>query len=328
MPTTPKILVQTIPSVTGVTSITVTESYNSAMSQAVIECFDTSLSLGDSIGFNIGFSGDSGKIFQGFVRNIDVELTAAQNRITCEDELAKATDFFMASDDPESPFTRSNIDTADLIEALLNEAQITSFVDDTSLSVTWGTTGTLEFNLITAWQASKSIIDALAWHLFANRNGVVHLTEDKPYKVGNPPIDFTWNLTTDNILQINYSRSTHNLRNKVVVYGREGVTASASASSPFLPAGFFKTSVLASQLFDTNSLAQTVADINLTLLNRLTESLTMVVEGDFQIEPRKWVTLTVVDSDISMDVTGDWFIFQVEHRIDQAGYVCNVTLTR
>ena len=54
----------------------------------------------------------------------------------------------------------------------------------------------------------------------------------------------------------------------------------------------------------------------------------MKVEGDVQIEPRKWVTITVVDSDISMDITGDWFIFQVEHRVDQSGYVCNVTLTR
>ena len=27
-------------------------------------------------------------------------------------------------------------------------------------------------------------------------------------------------------------------------------------------------------------------------------------------------------------VTGDWFIYQVEHRMDQSGYLCNVTLMR
>ncbi len=324
----PKSIVHTIPSVTGVTGITVIEAFNSAMSQAVIECFDTSLSLGDSITFNMGFSGDSGKVFTGHVRTIDTELIGAQNRIVCEDELAKASDFFMVSADPNLPFDRSNIDTADLIEDILNEAQITSFQDDTTTSVTWGTKGSVSFNLATAWQSAKTIIDALAWHLYADRNGTVHLTELKPYAEGGESIDFTWNLTTDNIMNINYTTSTEKLRNRVVVYGREGVTATASASSGFLPAGFFKTAVLASQLFDTNSFAQNVANVNLTLFNRLTEGLTMTVEGDFSIEPRKWATVTVVDSDISMSITGDWFIYQVEHRIDQSGYLCNVTLTR
>lgn len=328
MPSTPKILLQTIPNVTGVTAITVTEAFNSATSQAIIECFDTSLSLGDAIGFNMGFSGDSGKIFQGYVRLIETELVGAKNRIVCEDELAKASDFFMASSDPQAPFTRKNIDTGDLIKDILAEAQITDFQDDSSLSVTWGTEGEVVFNLVTSWQAAKSIIDALAWHLFADRSGTVHLSEAKPYDDNSPAISFTWNISTNNILQINHSRSTERLRNRIVVYGREGVTATASAVSPFLPSGFFKTAVLASQLFDTNSLAQTVADANLPLFNRLTESLTLIVEGDFQIEPRKWVAVTVVDAPISMDVTGNWFIYQVEHRIDSNGYMCNVTLTR
>ena len=328
MPSAPKTIEHTIPSVTGVLSITVLEAYNAAMSQTIIECFDTSLSLGDSIGFNIGFTGDTSKIFQGFVRNLEPELVSAKNRIICEDELSKASDFFIAASDPTLPFTRSNIDTSDLVEDLLNLAQITSYQDDTSLSVTWGTVGEVTFNLATSWQAVKTIIDALAWHLHADRTGTVHLSEIKPYSIGGETIDFVWNLTTDNITNINYHRSTEKLRNRVVVYGREGVIATASTSSPHLPSGFFKTAVLASQLFDTNSFAQNVADTNLTLFNRLTESLTLTVEGDADIEPRKWATVTVVEPDISMNVTGNWFIFQVEHRIDQSGYLCNVTLTR
>jgi hypothetical protein len=302
MPAAPKTITHTISGVTGVISISVIEAYNSAMSQAIIECYDTSLSLGDSIGFNIGYTGDTAKIFQGYVRNIETELTSATNRIICEDELSKASDYFMASSDPSTPFTRSNIDTADLVEDILNEAQITSFQDDTSLSVTWGTAG-------------------------EDRSGTVHLSEIKPYAEGGESIDFTWNLTTDNIMNVNYHRSTEKLRNRVVVYGRDGVSASASLASAHLPAGFFKTAVLASQLFDTNSFAQTVADANLELFNRLTESLTMTVEGDADI-PRKWATVTVVDSDISMNITGNWFIFQAEHRIDSSGYLCNLTLTR
>ena len=155
MPSAPKILSHTIPNVTSVISIRVIEAFNSTMSQAIIEAYDTSLTLGDSIGFNMGFSGDNGKIFQGYVRNIDTSLPDAINRITCEDELAKATDFFMASDDPQSPFSRSNIKTEDLVEDILNEAQITSFSSSVPLEVIWGTTGEVEFNLVTAWAAAS-----------------------------------------------------------------------------------------------------------------------------------------------------------------------------
>lgn len=328
MPATPEILTHSVPNVTGVTAISVTEAYNSAMAQATIYCYDTTLSLGDSIGFNMGFSGDSGKIFQGYVRSIESGLPEAENIIICEDELAKASDYFMAANRPENPFSRSNIDTADLIEDILNEAQITSFSDDTALSVTWGTKGSIDFNLTTAWQACNTIINALAWHLYADRNGTVHLTEDKPYDDNSPAASFTWNLTTSNILRINSSRSTNNLRNRVVVYGKEGVTAIASTSSPYLPGGFYKTAVLASQIFDNTGLAQTAADANLELFNRLTEGLTLEVEGDYQIQPRKWVTVTIVDADISMNITGDWFIYQVDHNLSESGYTCNVTLTR
>ncbi len=328
MPSAPKILAHTIPNVTSVTSIRVIEAFNSTMSQAVIECFDTSLSLGDSIGFNIGFAGNSGKIFQGYVRNIDTSLPDAINRITCEDELAKATDFFMASDDPESPFSRSNIKTEDLVEDILNEAQITSFSSSVPLEVIWGTTGEVEFNLVTAWAAASSIIGALAWHLFADRNGNVQLIDRPPYIIGGDSADFTWNLSSANILSLSHTRSTENLRNRVVVYGKDNITGVASASSSFLPAGFFKTAVIATQVIDSQTQADLAASLNLTLMNRLTEGLQLQVEGDFQIAPRKIASVTVSDTDISLSITGLWFIYQVEHILDGSGYTCNVTLVK
>jgi len=328
MATAPKILSHSVPSVTGLTGITVTEAYNSTMSQAIIETYDTSLGLGDSIGFDMGFSGDSGKIFQGYVRQIDVGLPDAKNRIICEDELAKATDFFMAADDPQNPFQRSNIETEDLVEDILNEAQITSFVAVPPLSVTWGTKGTIEFNLTTAYQAAETIVGALAWHLFADRTGTVRLVDRPPFIVGGDTADFTWNLASEKILALSHSRSTDNLRNRVVVYGKENITAVDSAASPFLPAGFFKTAVIATQAIDSQAQANEAASANLELMNRLTESLQLEVEGDFQIEPRKIADIVVTDTDISLAISGLWFIYQVEHRLDQSGYRCNVTLVK
>ncbi len=328
MPTAPKILSHSVPSVTGLTGITVTEAYNSTMSQAIIETYDTSLDLGDAIGFNLGFDGDSGKIFQGYVRQIDAGLPEARNRIICEDELAKATDYFMAADDPQNPFQRSNIQTEDLVEDVLNEAQITSFSATPPLSITWGTKGTIEFNLVTAFQAADTIVGALAWHLYADRSGTVNLVYRPPYVVGGDTADFTWNLASEKIITLGHTRSTDNLRNRVVVYGKENITAVDSAVSSYLPAGFYKTAVIATQAIDSQSQADETARVNLELMNRLTESLQLEVEGNYQIEPRKFANVVVNDAAISLAVSGLWFIYQVEHRLDQSGYRCSVTLVK
>lgn len=325
---TPRILTHSIPNITGLISVTVTEAYNSTMSQAIIECYDTSLSLGDGISFNLGYSGDSGKIFTGYVRNLDISLPTATNRIVCEDELAKATDFFITSDDPQEPLSYSNMDTEDIVEDILLQAQITDFSSNVPLSVTWGTKGELEFNLVTAWQAADTLVGALAWHLYANRNGGVNLINRPPYFVGGDTATFTWNLASEDILVLSHTRSTNNLRNRVVVYGVEGTTAVASAVSPYLPGGFYKTAVIATQAIDSQDQANKTADNNLELMNRLTESLTIQVEGDYTIQPRLFATVTVEDTDIGMDVSGLWFIYQVEHRLDRSGYICNVTLVK
>lgn len=323
----PKVLTHTVPNVTGLVSISVTEAFNSTMSQAVIECYDTSLDLGDSISFNMGFSGDSGKIFTGYVRNIDVGLPQATNRIVCEDELSKATDYFIAADDPQKPLSYSNMETEDIVEAILNEAQITSFNSNVPLSVTWGTKGELEFNLVTAWQAADTLVGALAWHLYADRNGTVQLVYRPPYDDGDSA-DFTWNVASEDIMTISHTRSTDNLRNRIVVYGKENIVGIASAVSPYLPGGFYKTAVIATQAIDSISQANTAASNNLELMNRLTESLVLEVEGDYEIEPRKFATVVVTDASIGMDISGLWFIYQVQHTLSESGYTCNVTLVK
>jgi hypothetical protein len=321
---TVKVFTHNISNVTDVTAIRIRESYNAATSQAQIECYDTTLELGDSIGFSMGFSGDSGKIFQGYVSDIVQEIPDPKVTITCEDELYKASEYFLASDDPENPFSRNNILTEDLVEDILNEASITNYTSNVPLSVTWGTRGTVEFNLVTAWQAAKNIADALAWNIYADRNGQVHLVERHPYVEGGDSADFTWTVAANDLLSLSYAKSVANLRNRVVVYGLDNLSRTASTSSPYLPAGFYKSAVLATPIIDTGSLAQRVADYNLELLNRLTETLQVQVEGDYSITPRLFADIT----ESFTGTTGLWFIYAVEHVMDQSGYICNVTLTR
>jgi len=298
------------------------------MVQAVISCRRFDGSLGDDLSFDMGFSGDSGKIFTGYIRNIDVSIPDAVTRVVAEDELSKAMEYFMAATDPQNPFTRTNIQTEDLVEDILNEAQITNYAYNVPLSVTWATQGELEFNLVTAWQAASTIVDALAWHLYADRNGQVHLVDRPPYDDGDSA-DFDWDLADEEFLTLVHTKSTNNLRNRIVVYGKNNLSASASDTSPYLPVGFYKTGVIATQAIDNATLAQQTADLNLIRMNRLTETITCEVEGDYSIEPRKFVRVTAVDTDTGMNISGsDWFIYQVEHRMDNSGYRCNLTLNK
>jgi hypothetical protein len=312
--------------VSGLINVTIKESYSGSVSQAVIECDSTTLELGDSISFQIGFTGDTGNIFTGYVRDIQKDLPDVKTIVLCEDELTKAIDYFMASDDPENPFSRQNITTEDLVEDILNEAGITNFTADLPFTATWGTNGSkVEFNLTTAWLAAKTVADMFAWHIYTDRNGLVHFTEDHPYVEGGDTSSFVWDIpTTENILAIGYSKSAEELRNRVVVYGSGSITATASASSSYLPPGFYKTAVIASQIITNGNQAQQAADLNLARFNRLTESLSMQVEGDWRITPRLFATVTST----YLGVSGDWFIFQAEHQFGKAGYVTNVTLVR
>ncbi len=322
----PRILAHTIPSITGLVRCTVNESYSSQVNQCVIEVRSTTLGLGDSITFNLGYSTGTAKVFTGFVRELESDLARGTVLITCEDEMTKAVDFFIAADDPQIPFQRFNILTEDLIGDLLALAQITGYAPSVPLSVTWATTEVpVEFNLVTVANAVNQLSDALAWTVYADRNGTVILEDRKPYNMGGDTASFTWTVAAGDILTATTQESTENLRNRVVVYGTKDVQASAQAVSPFLPAGFFKAAVLASPLFTTIGFAQDVANLNLPLLNRLTESASLTIEGDPAVAARLFADVTIP----SIGMSGLWFIYQVEHIFDNAnGYTQNLTLTR
>lgn len=322
---TAKTLYHNISNITDLVSVQLVESYSSAVRQAQIVCYDTTLSLGDALNFKLGYVGNNGKVFTGYVKEIIKELPAALTTIVCEDELTKAVDYFMASDDPQAPFSRSGINTENLVEAILNTAQITNYGHNVPLDVIWGTRGSVELNLVTAWAAANQIAGALAWHIYCDRNGKVWLTDDHPYWEAGDSSSFTWNTASaDNIIAISHTKSTEDLRNRVVVYGKEGIFASASTASAYLPANFYKTSVLASPIFDRVDLAQLCADYNLARFNRLTESLVLQLEGDWHVKPRLFATIT----DAYTETSGNWFIYQVNHSFGSGGYVMNVVLVK
>lgn len=319
-------------SITGIGSgdlemVTVREAYNTPSAGCVIAAYDTTLGLGDSVSVSLGYGGSNTKVFQGFVQQIEHSIPAHVITITCEDVLTKAANYFIASDDPENPLTYSNIQSEDYVEAILAVAEITNYEADVPLSYTWATDLPAEVNLVTSWQAANEMANMLAWHIHADRNGKVWFTDRRPYDSGTDSADFTYDETAGtDVLSLRYHKSIEELRNRVVVYGREGIQATASQSSPYLYSDtYYKTAVVAHPLIQTQDQAQRTADFNLELYNRLTQVVSMTVEGDPALEARKFVDIT---GSTFTTVSGLWFIYSVQQKFGTQGYTVDLHCTQ
>ena len=323
--------------VTGVTNpinITVSESHNSATSTAVIECISHSLNIGDTITVDLGYTTNHGEVFSGYVKEIDRAVPSNTYIIVAHDVMIRAVDFFIASSNPDTPFSRANIKAEFLVRDVLALAGLTNFSYDAT-SFTLAVYTTAEVNLVGAYDYCNSIADLLAWHLYADKNGVVHFVDRKPYVTGSDSSSF--NLDSNsifNIINFTHKLSERDLRNRVVVYGSTGVYAEAkqatsynpltSSNEQILPAGFYKTAVAASPLINETSLAQLAADYNLDLYNRLGSNINITVLGDPALEARMIVN---VDESIS-GISGDYYVYLAEHRWGSDGYVVNMDLRK
>jgi len=170
-------------SVTGginVINMEVTESYGQSTSRCSIVTDDyKSLSLGDAIEIDMGFSDSHGKVFEGFIQTISAERTPGQYKIEANDVLIKAVEHLIFSTDLENPFRRWNIPMEDLVEDLLGEAGITSYSGDTSTFTLATGEVPAEFQLVFAMDAINQVAGIIAWHCYADHNGTVHFSDIK-----------------------------------------------------------------------------------------------------------------------------------------------------
>lgn len=308
----------------GVESVQISTAHNAAASVATFQVEDTNLTLGSVVNIELGYVGDFAQVFRGYVKRRDISSNPNLITITAQDELSRAVDFFIASSTPDSAFRRKNIAAEFLIRDILALAGITNYTYDPTF-FTFATQSDLEVNLIGAYDFCKQIADILAWHIYADTSGQVHFVDRKPYVVdGDTPTTFISDLTLD-ILNNTEAESDEDLRNRVVVYGKGDVAATAQASSPYLPAGFFKSTVLATEIIQTNSSAQLAANYNLALLNRLREELNISIEGNPHVFARDIVNVTDTKLGISSE---NYYAYSVEHRFDRSGYVTNLVLRK
>ena len=314
-------------------SIIVNTAHTAATSTAIINAKNTSLNLGDAIAVDLGYDTDHAQIFSGFVKQVEKRAPDNTYTITAHDVLIRAIDYFIASSNPEEPFSRRNIRAEFLVRDLLELAGLTNYIYDATF-FTFAVSSVAEVNLVSSYDYCKNIADLLTWHLFADQSGFVHFENRKPHVMlaGSPesqqpgfvadtPIA---TITDPQILNITHMISERDLRNRVVVYGSTGIYAEASESSPYLPSGFYKTAVLATPLIDRQNIAQDSADYNLALFNRLTEQVSMGILGNWRYTARN--VLTINESILGFNK--DMYILIAEHNWSKNGYVVTMDLRR
>lgn len=304
-------------------SVEVSEGHKQVTARCSIETEDiTGITLNDPITIDIGYDGSHGVIFVGYVDEIVETRMPGTYQIEGRDILKRAIEHYLVTTDIENPWSRKNIAAEDLVKDLLHEAGITSYVGDTS-NFTFGVKCDAEFNLMSSWDAIRTICHIIAYNCYAE-NGVVYFKRVFPVPAAIADHSFiVGNL--GNLLMAEYVYNTDNLRNRVVVFGRDGIYADKKADSPYLPAGFYKTAIVSNELIDTQSMANRSATYNLNLYNRLTEAFRVEVEGNVSVRCRDTVAITEPFTEQSAD---KWFVYTVSHRLDDDGYKMSLSLTR
>jgi hypothetical protein len=319
-----------------VRSINVTTSHDTSSSMATIDCVNTSLTLGDSISIEGGYEDDREVIFTGYVKQIDRKVPENVYSITCADAMTRAIDYFIASSNPMEPLKFRNISAENLISTLMSQAGLTNFYCPTPSNFTFGVQNEFEVNLVPVFEYCRAISDNLTWSIYAEPSGRIVFRNRKPYPMVDEypentqpgwSADPTPTLSFDDTVSIDMGVTTSekNLRNRVVVYGNEGIYAEAKKEVAELPDNFYKTAVLgAPGLIDTTSLAQSIADYNLELFCRYTEQARVTMIGNPHYRCREVVT---ADAD-KLGLTGTWYIDMCEHNLSSAGYITSIGIRR
>lgn len=326
-----KVLYCSIPGITDPINVTVSESHDSSTATANIQCISTTKGIGDYITVSMGTTDSYGVVFTGYIKSIEKSVPSNTYQIMAYDEMIRGVDYFIASSSPDNPFRRRNITAEALVGDILSLAGLTNYTYQAT-SFTFGINSDVEVNLTSVYDYCTMICRLLTWHIYSDRDGQIHFVNRKPYVMtGNTgqPGDIvdervkSPDYTINSFISIQRNQDERNLRNKVVVYGAAGIYASASASSPYLPNGFYKTAVVGTSIIDTQSMAQISAEYNLNFFNRLGTTLDITVVGDHAISARQIVR--VVDPNY-LGIDSNWYVFSCEHTFSSSGYLVTLHL--
>lgn len=317
-------LVLNVTGCTNTKSISLRQSINAA-AVAEVSCAGHFLSIGSVVDIEIGFDTNYGTVMTGgIVKSIEENIPGFDYTIQIYDRLVLAADAYIAPDDPNNPYLATNVEASVLFGNLLSTfAGITDYVGDAT-AFTFGYPNPTPIKMVHVMDVLTNIAK-ITNYIFYVSGTTVRFVDRRPYLLGSDTPAYTVSDGAGgNIASGSYTRSDKSLRNRVVVYGTPGVEAVASASSPYLPAGYYKTAVIAHELIQTSSQATSTANLNLAWLNRLTETVEVTTIGRWNSRPADIVGVT---SSFWGMTNRPFFCLSCLHNIGPAGYETTYTLT-
>lgn len=344
-----KKLYSSVSGVNNAESIDISTNHSASFSTAVIKAESTSKSVGDSISIDLGYESSYGTVFTGYVKETVKDVPDNSVTITAHDEMVRAVDYFVCSTNPEKPFKRHNIKAEFLVRDVLALAGLTNY-DYQPTSYKLAITTDAEVQLIGAYDYCKSIADLLAWHLWADVNGQINFKNRKPYVMTGATGQFgddtdetiiygelgsvsIGTIDDSTLLRVDEVVSEKDLRNRVVVYGAEGIYADEKSGTSYdpvtsttrviLPSGYYKSVVYATPIIDSQNIANITAEYNLNLLNRLNYHLLATGEGSHEYIARNIITLSNTELGIS---ERNYYIYSAEHNWSDRGYTVSMEL--
>ena len=336
-----------IPGITKIESVVITENHSSPSTIAMINAETLSVDIGDQITIDMGYVGDHSQVFQGYVKNIDRKTPKSMYEITAYDELIRASDYFIVSSNPNTPFKRRGFYLEQLVTDLLDLAGLTLTDFDATFFIL-GVNTDVEVNMISVYDICKQLADIVTWTIWADHNGNIYFRNRKPFLMtgasgqpGDDTPDVAVNVANpiplEQIMDYVYRVDEKDLRNKVVVYGRNGIYAEASSATsydprtdtqeqivPTTPEIFYKIILAAIPYIDTVAECQDCADYNLYLYNKLTESANITIEGNHSLHARYVIKI----ADSITNVGGTWYAYSCEHNLSRGGYTTTFDLRR
>lgn len=308
-------------------SLEVSAHAGAACATFSFETLSGGYSIGDEISISMGVDGGAGTVLTGNIDTVTLQNPPQSYRIEGRDKLAVALDYFIVVaglDEgdffnvcPGSPGNYTLVSPSEAISAIL---ALCGLSGGGGIGTGW-LLGTPEegapFQLISAWDAIQQICSIGAWKAWCDADGNIQVGSvldasgyGGAFSTGDE----------GNIISCSYGLSNEDIRNKIVVIGAPDpengyYTATASATSPYLPAGVYKTAVISTDLIGSDGMAQATAAANLTAWNRVSEITTVEAEGN----PGVSMYSSVSVSEPFTGATGG-MVTSFTHRIDSNGY--------
>lgn len=312
--------------------IEIVENFSVACTQFSVTTNTNGFSVNDTVAIAIGYDDDNATMMtDGYVDSITAERPPGVYRIEGRDKLKKAVDYLIvAASVDEADFFNprkqyGHVLPSAIVGDILAECGLSGLdysSGDTGWEIGTEADGT-EFQLVNAWEAIQQICAIGVWKVWVDVSGKIHFAQvlGEP---GTPSASLTTG-NDGNLLSASYTRSDEDLRNKIVVIGTNGdYIGVASAVSPYLPAGFYKTAVLSTDLLGSDADCISSAEANLDRFNKLTQRVAFEALGDPDVHAQSTLTITEAFTGIS----GDWFVSEITHTIDNDGYRMRGTAIR